>query len=195
MPTQIKTLYDQDFALWIETTVNQLKTGELQKIDVENLIEEIESLGKRDKRELENRLTTLFEHALKRCFVNLPECYRGWEISINRTQQKLSRILRDSPSLKNYLLEVYPICYQDAFHNVSKEYDAKFPDVSPFTKDVEDLLIRPFAKVVLTPPYPPLVRGGKILIFSVISPPRPRGGRGGFLRFCKRSTIKLWEIK
>lgn len=41
MPTQIKTLYDQDFALWIETTVNQLKAGELPKIALENLIEEL----------------------------------------------------------------------------------------------------------------------------------------------------------
>ena len=140
MPTQIKTLYDQDFALWIATTVKQLKTGELQKIDVENLIEELESLGKKDKRELKSRLITLFEHALKRKYLPLSECYRGWEVTIKRTQSKLKDIIKDSPSLSNHLLEIYDDCYNEALENMRIEYDAKFPDVCPFTKDVEDLL-------------------------------------------------------
>jgi hypothetical protein len=63
---KVKNLYDQDFALWIEKTVKQLKSGDLSQVDLENLIEEVESLGRRDKRELKNRLITLFEHALKR---------------------------------------------------------------------------------------------------------------------------------
>ncbi|TYT68647.1 DUF29 domain-containing protein, partial [Microcystis aeruginosa] len=62
---KVKNLYDQDFALWIEKTVKQLKSGDLSQVDLENLIEEVESLGRRDKRELKNRLITLFEHALK----------------------------------------------------------------------------------------------------------------------------------
>ena len=57
---KVKNLYDQDFALWIEKTVKQLKSGDLSQVDLENLIEEVESL------ELKNRLITLFEQALKR---------------------------------------------------------------------------------------------------------------------------------
>ncbi len=53
---KVKNLYDQDFALWIEKTVKQLKSGDLSQVDLENLIEEVESLGRRDKRELKNRL-------------------------------------------------------------------------------------------------------------------------------------------
>jgi hypothetical protein len=71
------TLYEQDFALWIEKTVGQLKAGDFAEIDLENLIEEVESLGRQEKRELENRLTTLLEHALKRRYVLMPDCYRG----------------------------------------------------------------------------------------------------------------------
>ncbi|MEB3119856.1 MAG: DUF29 domain-containing protein [Snowella sp.] len=70
-------LYEQDFALWIEKTVSQLKAGDFAEIDLENLIEEVESLGRQDKRELENRLKTLLEHALKRRYVLMPDCYRG----------------------------------------------------------------------------------------------------------------------
>lgn len=98
----VKKLYDQDFALWIEATVKQLQAGNFSQVDVENLIEEIESLGKRDKRSLESRLITLFEQALKRRYVLLPECYRGWEATLNRTQQKLNQILNDSPSLQRF---------------------------------------------------------------------------------------------
>ncbi|CAO5034514.1 DUF29 domain-containing protein [Microcystis aeruginosa] len=53
---KIKNLYDQDFALWIEKTVKQLKSGYLSQVNLENLIEEVESLGRRDKRELKNHL-------------------------------------------------------------------------------------------------------------------------------------------
>ncbi|MFM6327571.1 MAG: DUF29 domain-containing protein, partial [Microcystis panniformis] len=55
---KVKNLYDQVFALWIEKTVKQLKSGDLSQVDLENLIEEVESLGRRDKRELKNRLIT-----------------------------------------------------------------------------------------------------------------------------------------
>ncbi|MCC5663740.1 DUF29 domain-containing protein [Nostoc sp. CHAB 5784] len=136
----IKTLYVTDFALWIEQTLKSLKSQDYSNVDWENLIEEIEGLGRRDRRELESRLTTLFEHALKRNYVNLPECYGGWEATISRTQQELSRILRDSPSLRNYLLTTCNECYQNAHKNMSKEYEIKFPDDCPFPNDVETLL-------------------------------------------------------
>jgi len=74
------SLYDSDFALWLEKTVSQLKGRNTKDLDWDNLIEEIESLGKRDKRELRSRLTTLLEHALKRQYVPLPDCYRGWDV-------------------------------------------------------------------------------------------------------------------
>jgi hypothetical protein len=144
MQAKTKTLYDSDFALWIEATVQQLRAKNTENLDWENLIEEIESLGKRDKRELKSRLTTLFEHALKRCYVPLPDCYRGWEVTISRTQQALNQILLDSPSLRNYLLAVLNECYQNALTNVCKEYDTQFPDHSPFSADVEHLLKEDF---------------------------------------------------
>ena len=142
--TSLKTLYDIDFALWIEDTVNQLKSRNIENLDWDNLIEEIESLGKRDKRELESRLTTLFEDALKRNYVLLPDCYRGWEVTINRTQSNLRHILADSPSLRNYLREIYFNCYLEALNNMQVEYDAEFPDVCPFSQDVDTLLTGKF---------------------------------------------------
>ena len=75
--------------MWIEKTVKQLKSGDLSQVDLENLIEEVESLGRRDKRELKNRLITLFEQALKRRYLSFFDCYRGWEVKIKRRQYKL----------------------------------------------------------------------------------------------------------
>jgi hypothetical protein len=139
-----KKLYDRDFALWIEETVKQLKSGDLSQVDLENLIEEVESLGRRDKRELKNRLITLFEHALKRCCLPLSDCYRGWEVTIKRCQSNLKDILKDSPSLCNFLVDIYDECYQEAVENMQIEYDAIFPDICPFPKDTDSLLNHKF---------------------------------------------------
>lgn len=137
-------LYDQDFALWIETTVNQLKSKNFTELDLENLINEVESLGRQDKRELESRLITLFEHAIKRRYVPLPDCYRGWENTLKRTQKELKKNLRDSPSLKNYFLTILNDCYQDAVDNLQDDYDINFPEHLPFPETIEVLLNEKF---------------------------------------------------
>ncbi len=56
------TLYDQDYLLWTEDTVNQLRNKKFHRLDLMNLIEEIEDLGKSQKRELKSRLEELLEH-------------------------------------------------------------------------------------------------------------------------------------
>ena len=137
-------LYDQDFALWVETTVSQLKSKNFTELDLENLISEVESLGRQDKRELENRLITLFEHAIKRRYVPLPDCYRGWENTLKRTQKELKKNLRDSPSLKNYFLAIINDCYQDAVDNLQDDYDLSFPESLPFPETIEILLNEKF---------------------------------------------------
>ena len=63
MTTQ--TLYEKDFNLWIEQTINDLKNGDLTNLDRENLIEEIQSMGNSDKRETFSRLKVLIMHLLK----------------------------------------------------------------------------------------------------------------------------------
>ena len=60
-----KTLYEQDFYLWIQTTLTVLREGKLEQLDIENLIEEIDSMGRSEKKELKTRLVVLIEHLLK----------------------------------------------------------------------------------------------------------------------------------
>lgn len=133
-------LYEHDFVMWVEKTVTQLKQKNFSELDLENLIDEVESLGKRDKRELKSRLITLFEHLLKRHYVQLPECYRGWDVTIRRTQAKIKDLLTDSPSLRNLLEEIYLNCYEEAIANMSIEYDIEFPQDYPFLSQAQGLL-------------------------------------------------------
>ncbi|ANV84361.1 hypothetical protein AWQ21_08180 [Picosynechococcus sp. PCC 7003] len=135
-----KALYDRDFLVWIEKTVEELKAQNFAALDLEHLIDEVESLGKREKRELKSRLITLFEHLLKRHYVPMPECYRGWDVTIRRTQSKLKDLLADSPSLSHLLEEIYLDCYQEAIANMQLEYDVKFPQDYPFLSPPQNLL-------------------------------------------------------
>ncbi|MFN9556957.1 MAG: DUF29 family protein, partial [Dolichospermum sp.] len=54
-----QTLYDQDYYLWIRTTINQLRTGQFSAVDLENLLEELETIGRSEKRAIESLLTKL----------------------------------------------------------------------------------------------------------------------------------------
>ena len=139
------TLYDRDLNLWLEEAIAKLKAGDFQNLDVENLIEELEGLAGRDKRELENRLTTLLEHLLKRIYVKSEYDYAGWVRTINRTRMEIYKILRQSPSLKNYANS--PELFQDAFDDALKlmrsdpDYKSvNFPNKWQFSRDIDDML-------------------------------------------------------
>ncbi len=135
------TLYDRDLNLWLEEAIAKLKTGDFHNLDVENLIEELEGLAGRDRRELESRLTRLIEHILKRCYVNLPECYRGWEITIVNQRAELTTLLEQSPSLKSYFSQVFDRAFDTAIKLVKLEYpDTNFSAVWQFSRNIDSLL-------------------------------------------------------
>lgn len=142
--TQIATapsLYDRDYLLWTEDIVKKLQARDLDGLDFENLIEEIEDLGRSQKRELENRLGELFEHILKRTYINMPDCYRGWVESIDKQRVSLKRLLKDSPSLKPHLTEVFDEVYADTLKIVRRAYPQhQFPDTWQFDHDRDSLL-------------------------------------------------------
>jgi hypothetical protein len=141
----IKNLYDRDFALWIEKTVNYLKQRDTEHLDWENLIEEVESLGKSQRKAVRSFLVRLLEHLLKRCYVPMSDCYGSWEIEIRNFRQRLQIELDDSPSLKNFILEILPKSYEMALENVTDGYpDVYFPDFCPFEHNVEALLTKKF---------------------------------------------------
>ena len=143
--TSVKTLYERDFYLWVEDTVRKLKARDNENLDWENLVEEIESLGKSQRKAVRSSLVRLLEHLLKRCYVPMSDCYRGWEIEIRNSRQRLQIELEDSPSLKSFVLEILPKSYEMALENVRDGYpDVYFSDVCPFSSDVDALLTNKF---------------------------------------------------
>jgi hypothetical protein len=109
------TLYEADYSLWLEDTIQKLQSQAFDTVDWENLIEEIASLGRSEKRRLESLLTRLFEHLLKLTYwQNEREPNRGhWEGEIINFRKQINKELKASPSLKNYLSEIFDDCYQD----------------------------------------------------------------------------------
>jgi hypothetical protein len=132
-----KTLYEEDFNLWLEETVNLLKTRQLSLIDYENLIEEIESMGKRDKKALESNLEQILMHLLKWQYQKNKRS-NSWRYSIIEHRNRLKKDFRDSPSLKPYFDDVLEDCYQTAREFASEQtgLDIKtFPIDISFTKE------------------------------------------------------------
>ncbi len=87
---EISSLYDTDYQLWLGQTVAQLKAQEFSQIDWENLIEEIESLGKSDKRAIFSYLIRLCEHLLKLEYWESEReaCFKGWVQELNQVAER-----------------------------------------------------------------------------------------------------------
>lgn len=138
------SLYDRDLDLWLEMAIAQLKAGDFQNLDIENLIEELEGLTGSNKREVESRLIRLIEHILKRCYVKMPDCYRDWEVTIINQRGELKRQLRQSPSLKRVFLRSFDDSFTEALEIVRTEYENIFPDAWQFSRDIETMLTAKF---------------------------------------------------
>ncbi|HSA82340.1 MAG TPA: DUF29 domain-containing protein [Geminicoccaceae bacterium] len=129
------SLYDTDFVAWLEEQVAHLRAGRLRALDVENVAEELESLMKAERRQLENRLEVLILHLLK--WDHQPDQRsNGWRASVAEQRARIRRLLRDSPSLKPSLdeaaREVYPEAVEQAAIETSLIADA-FPSVLPYS--------------------------------------------------------------
>ncbi len=139
MTTQVSTvaLYELDFYLWLENTANLLKKRQLNAIDYDNLIEEIESMGRSEKDALESNLEQLLMHLLKWKY-QPDKRSNSWQYSIAEHCLRLKKAFKKSPSLKRYLEEVFDDCYQDARLLASRETGLSketFPIICPFAKE------------------------------------------------------------
>lgn len=138
-------LYDRDFNLWLEDTVAKLRRHDVDNLDWENLIEEIIALGKSEKRELIHRLEVLLLHLLKRIYIDSAYDNRGWELTIKEQRRQLQLQLKQSPSLKKYVTDVFDECWQYAISQVKLEYaKVSFPEHWEFSRDVEAILSEEF---------------------------------------------------
>ncbi len=121
--TTEKSLYETDFYQWIQSTVDKLEKQEYKDIDLENLIEEVACLGRKEKHSLKSLLTRLLEHLLKLAYWESEKEYNAyhWEGEILNFRIQLRDVIEDSPSLKPLAREILAKCYQDACKVVSKK--------------------------------------------------------------------------
>lgn len=115
VPAKSASLYDTDYLLWIEETVAKLRSQDFNTIDLENLIEEIESLGKSDRRAIVSYLRRLCEHLLKIQYweSERENCFRAWKLEVRNFRLQIQAIFKDSPSLQNYLKENFTPAYHE----------------------------------------------------------------------------------
>ncbi len=129
------TLYDQDYYAWTQTQATALKERDFVHLDIENLIEEVESMGRSERRELGNRLEQLLLHLLKWRY---QAALRGnsWRISIRYQRTGVDKLLRENPSVRAVLGDIFEETYQDAMLRAEGETGLLsdiFPGQCPFS--------------------------------------------------------------
>jgi hypothetical protein len=129
--------YEKDFYAWLQETIDLVKAGRLNELDRDILIDELESMGKRDRRELLSRLVILVTHLLKWAYQ--PE-HRGsgWIGSIAEQRLQILGQLEDSPSLRTLVPEALQSTYPKAVSLAAKETGlplGHFPTLCPFSPE------------------------------------------------------------
>lgn len=121
-------IYESDFYHWTVDQVANLRLGNLDGLDLENLAEEIESLGNQQRSELENRLAVLLGHLLK---WDLQPDLRGksWRSTIKEQRRQIQRLITKNPSLKSYLDEAISEGYESALDLVVRETPLDYQDL------------------------------------------------------------------
>eukprot|EP01037_Dinobryon_pediforme_P005480 gene5480-5536_t len=129
--------YEQDFYAWAREQADLLRHGRLSEADLANIAEEIESMGRSEKRELVSRLTVLLLHLLKWQF---QPGLRGasWEATIKVQRIKLAGHLADNPSLRPQIPEAMQMAYEVARIEATAETglaQSIFPQACPWNFD------------------------------------------------------------
>lgn len=135
--TEGKLLYESDFYAWTQEQSTYLRLGQIEHLDLANLSEEIESLGKQQRQELENRLGVLLGHLLKWHYQSARRS-GSWFGSIREQRQRIARLIHQNPSLKPYLPEAISVGYQYGLSIFSGETGLnpqKLPQFCPFSME------------------------------------------------------------
>jgi hypothetical protein len=136
--TEMAATYEKDVVAWANEQARMIRAGRFDLLDIENIAEEIEDVGKSEKRELANRMAVLLAHLLK--WQIQPE-RRGasWESTINEQRERITKRIERTPSLKSCLddNEWWSDAWIDGKQNAQKEtgLEIKMSKECPWTKD------------------------------------------------------------
>lgn len=126
-------LYNTDYAHWAETMAERLDKRDFEHLDIENLVEEIKDLSKRERDRLLSSIRLIIHHLLKWDYQPHKRS-RSWEITIRRERNNIDFYLEDSPSLRKYLSEEWVTkIYRNAYLDAMKETGLDFPQNCPYS--------------------------------------------------------------
>ena len=129
--------YEADFFAWTQEQAQLLRARAALGLDWDNLAEEIDSMGRRDRRELESRLRRILHHLLK---WQAQPGLRGlsWQRTLREQRRQVEKLLKESPSLRPQVAELIDAAYPDALTDALDETGLRpqtFPAACPFTPE------------------------------------------------------------
>jgi hypothetical protein len=133
--TRSNSLYESDFYTWTQEQARLLRERRFDDLDLENLVDEVESVGRSEKHEIRRRLKVLLTHLLKWKF---QPRFRGisWRRTIRQQRESIAEIVEASPSLRTYPSQVMRTAYTGATVSASEETGMAigvFPEECPFS--------------------------------------------------------------
>lgn len=131
----MRSLYENDCYGWSVEQATLLRNKDFDLLDIDNLVEEILSVGKSQRGALESHLRVLLMHLLKMQYQPHMKT-KSWELSVRLAKHHAMKVLRKNPGLKQYLNEILTESYEDAVLDASIEtgIDIKtFPAECPWT--------------------------------------------------------------
>jgi len=133
----VSRTYDTDFYAWANEQASLLRGGKLAEADIAHIAEEIESMGRTEKRELVNRLIVLLAHLLK--WQAQPDLRgRSWRLTIKEQRNAVADHMADNPSLKSRTEEAMATAYRSAVIEAAKQTaidEDGFPSACPWRFD------------------------------------------------------------
>ncbi len=135
----LKQLYEEDFVLWVDETIKQLKNKDTVNLDWEHLIEEIEALGNEQRRKVRSYLKQLFIHLLLYAYwvTEKERCAKGWRDEIDNFRDELEDLL-ESKVLYNYYQQEFDKMYKKTRLRAMQKTglpSSTFPKDCPFTSE------------------------------------------------------------
>jgi len=129
--------YEQDFYGWTQEQARLLREGRFSELDIANVVEEIETLGRSEERELSSGIRVLLAHLLKWQY---QPGYRGrsWSATIETQRDEARRVLQENPSLKPQLDDIVVEAYVRGRHDATQETVLTadvFPQSCPWSFD------------------------------------------------------------
>ncbi len=134
---EVLNLYEKDFYAWSQENARLIRERKFSELDVENIAEEIEAMGKRDRRELVSRLAVLLMHLLKWQY-EAEYRSKSWKTTIVTQRAEIDRLLKDSPSLRYNLTDLTDSAYSQARKAAASETGLpvkSFPEICPYSQE------------------------------------------------------------